>query len=168
MSPFHDDVINWKHFPRYCPFVRWIPRSPVNSPHKGQWHGALVFFCLKRLSKQLGGWLFETPSGSLWRNCNVKRYNTFYTLGNPFAHPGNNITHPFCYLRGKCSFDWFNQYLCTGEHFQSDLDTFQFDFMFVKPHDVPPLLCCNAQTEIRFWLQQLLLPEGRHCKQELS
>ena len=39
----HDDVITWKQFPRYGPFVRGIHRSPVNSPHKGQWHGALVF-----------------------------------------------------------------------------------------------------------------------------
>ena len=40
---FHDDVIKWKPFPRYWPFVRGIHRSPVNSPHKGQWRGALVF-----------------------------------------------------------------------------------------------------------------------------
>ena len=39
----YDDVIKWKHFPRYWPFVRGIHRSPVNSPHKGQWHGALMF-----------------------------------------------------------------------------------------------------------------------------
>ena len=32
----HDDVIKWKHFPRYWPFVRGIHRSPVNSRHKGQ------------------------------------------------------------------------------------------------------------------------------------
>ena len=32
----YDDVIKWKHFPRYWPFVRGIRRSPVNSPHKGQ------------------------------------------------------------------------------------------------------------------------------------
>ena len=35
----HDDVIKWKHFPHYWPFVR----SPVNFPHKGQWHWALMF-----------------------------------------------------------------------------------------------------------------------------
>ena len=40
---FHDDVIKWKHFPRYWPFVRGTDRSPVNSPHKGQWSGALIF-----------------------------------------------------------------------------------------------------------------------------
>ena len=39
----HDDVIKWKHFPRYWPFVRGIHRSPVNSPHKGQWRGSLMF-----------------------------------------------------------------------------------------------------------------------------
>ena len=39
----HDDVIKWKHFPRYWPFVRGIHRSTVNSPHKGQWRGALKF-----------------------------------------------------------------------------------------------------------------------------
>ena len=37
---FNYDVIKWKHFPRYWPFVRGIQRSPVNSPHKGQWRGA--------------------------------------------------------------------------------------------------------------------------------
>ena len=39
----HDDVIKWKQFPRYWPFVRGIHRSSVNSPHKGQWRGALMF-----------------------------------------------------------------------------------------------------------------------------
>ena len=40
---FHDDVIKWKHFPRYWPFVRGIHPSPVNSPHKGQLRRALMF-----------------------------------------------------------------------------------------------------------------------------
>ena len=69
----HDDVIKWKHFPRYWPFVRGIHRSPVNSPHKGQWRGD-VFFDLplnKRLRKQWCGWWFETPSRPVWRHCNV-------------------------------------------------------------------------------------------------
>ena len=39
---YHDDVIKWKHFPCYWPFVWGIHRSTVNSPHKGQWHGALM------------------------------------------------------------------------------------------------------------------------------
>ena len=39
----HGDVIKWKHFPRYWPFVRGIHWSPVNSPHKGQRRGAMIF-----------------------------------------------------------------------------------------------------------------------------
>ena len=66
----HDDVFKWKHFPRYWPFVRGIHRSTVNSPHKGQWRGALMFSSVHpmiiRLSKQSWGWRFETLSRSLW------------------------------------------------------------------------------------------------------
>ena len=40
---WHDDVIKWNHYPRYWPFVRGIHRSLVNSLHKGQWRGALMF-----------------------------------------------------------------------------------------------------------------------------
>ena len=43
MEQLHGDVINWNHFPRYWPSVRGIHRSPVNSIHKDQWHGALMF-----------------------------------------------------------------------------------------------------------------------------
>ena len=40
----HDNVIKWKHLPRYCPFVRGTHRSPVYFPgHNGQWRGALMF-----------------------------------------------------------------------------------------------------------------------------
>ena len=40
---WHDEVIKWKHFPCYWPFVRGIHRSPVASPCKGQWSRALMF-----------------------------------------------------------------------------------------------------------------------------
>ena len=78
-SQVHDDVIKWNHFSRYWPFVRGIHRSPVNSPHKGQWRRALMFSLIcalnKRMGKQSWGWWFETPSRSLWRHGNVLRCN---------------------------------------------------------------------------------------------
>ena len=40
---FHDVVIKWKHVPQYWHFVRGIHRSPVDSPHKGQWRWVLLF-----------------------------------------------------------------------------------------------------------------------------
>ena len=70
-------------------------------------------------------------------------------------------------------FHWFKRYVFTWEHFQSDPGTFRFDFMFVKPRDVPSMFCFNVQTDMafycnRFWhqtflLQQILSPEGRRC-----
>ena len=50
----HDDVIKWKHFPRYWTFVRRIHRSPVNFPHKGQWRGALMF---SLICARINGWV---------------------------------------------------------------------------------------------------------------
>ena len=50
----HDDVSKWKHFPRYWPFVRGIHQWPVNSPHKGQWRGALMF---SLICAWLNGWV---------------------------------------------------------------------------------------------------------------
>ena len=35
---------------------------------------------IKRLSKQSCGWWFETPSGSLWRHCNVQLYEVEHDL----------------------------------------------------------------------------------------
>ena len=79
----HDDVIKWKHFLRYWPFVRGIHRWPVNSLHKGQWRGTLMFSLIsavnKRLSKRSWGWWFETPSRPLRRHCNDNFYSTFMT-----------------------------------------------------------------------------------------
>ena len=60
----HDDVIKWKHFPRYWPFVRGIHRSRVNSPHKGQWRAALMFpICVWIYS-----WVNNREAGDLRRH----------------------------------------------------------------------------------------------------
>ena len=73
----HDDVIKWKHFLRYWPFVRGIHRSgefPAQGPVTRSFD---VFFDLslkKWLSKQSRGWWFETQSRPLWRHCNAQ-YN---------------------------------------------------------------------------------------------
>ena len=62
---FHDDVIKWKQFPRYWPFVRGIHRSPVNSPHKGQWRGALMFYLV---CARINGWVNNREAGDLRRH----------------------------------------------------------------------------------------------------
>ena len=60
----HDDVIQWKHSPRYWPFVRRIHRSPANSPHKGQWRGALMF---SLICVWINGWVNNREAGDLRR-----------------------------------------------------------------------------------------------------
>ena len=52
------------NFPRYWPFVRGFHRSPVNSPYKGQWRGALMFslICI-----WINGWVNNREADDLRR-----------------------------------------------------------------------------------------------------
>ena len=61
----HYDVIKWKHFPRYSPFVRGIHRSPVNSPHKDQWRGVLTF---SLIFDSINSWVNNSEAGDLRRH----------------------------------------------------------------------------------------------------
>ena len=58
----HNNVIKWKHFPRYWPFVRGIYRSPLDSPHKGQRRGALKYSLIYAWTK---GWSNIRDAGDL-------------------------------------------------------------------------------------------------------
>ena len=80
----HDDVIKWKHFPRYWPLVWGIHRSPVNSPHKGQWRGALMF---SLICVWINGWVNNRESGDL------RHYRAHYddnVMLCPVCHPKMN------------------------------------------------------------------------------
>ena len=110
----HDDVIKWKHFPRYWPFVRgihWFGKFPAQRPVTQSFD---VFFDLcpnKQLSKQPWGWWFETPSWSLWRQCNGYHIIIFITRASrlliplwfdiqcihSLAHPPWTKWPPFCW-----------------------------------------------------------------------
>ena len=61
----------WKHFPRYWPFVCGIHRSPVNSPQKGQWRGTLVF---SLICVWINGWVNNREAGDL------RRYGAHYDV----------------------------------------------------------------------------------------
>ena len=65
------DVIKWKHFPRYWPFVQGIHRSPVNSPHKGKWRGALMF---SLICVWINVWVNNGEAGDL------RRYRAHYDV----------------------------------------------------------------------------------------
>ena len=71
----HDYVIKWKRFPRYWPFVRGINRSPMNSPHKGQLRGALMF---SLVCAWINGWINNREAGDL------RRYRAHYDVSVMF------------------------------------------------------------------------------------
>ena len=70
---YYDDVIKWKHFRvtgSLCGKFTVPGDFPAQRPVTRSFD---VFFDLrpnKRLNKQPWGWWFETPSWSLWRQCN--------------------------------------------------------------------------------------------------
>ena len=68
--PTHD-VIKWKHFSRYWLFVRGNHRSPVNSPHKGQWRGTLMF---SLICARINCWVNNREAGDL------RRYRAHYDV----------------------------------------------------------------------------------------
>ena len=71
----HDDAIKWKHFPRYWLFVRGIHRSPVNSPHKGQWRWALM---CSLICVWINCWVNNREAGDL--SCYRAHYNVIVML----------------------------------------------------------------------------------------
>ena len=83
----HDDVIKWKHFPRYWPFVRGIHRSPVNSPHIGQSRGALLF---SWICAWINGWVNNREA------CDLRRHHAHYDVTVMFRHKDITVSAYLC------------------------------------------------------------------------
>ena len=58
----HDDVIKWKHFPRYWPFDGEF----TGDPHKGQWRGALM---CSLICAWINAWVNNDETGDLRCHC---------------------------------------------------------------------------------------------------
>ena len=100
---YHDDVIKWKHFPRYWPFVRRIHRSPVNSLHKDQWRGALMF---SLICAWINGWVNDGEAGYLRRHhahydASVVTIVTSPYLGGRIFWKYQTITIDCCWCPGS-------------------------------------------------------------------
>ena len=67
----HETCVSWRWrhqretFSHYWPFVWGIPRSPVNSSHKGQWRRALMFSLTWAWTN---GWVNNRDAGDLRRH----------------------------------------------------------------------------------------------------
>ena len=75
----HDDVIKWKHFLHYWPFVQGIHQALVNSPHKGQWRGASIF---SLICAWINTWVNNHEPGDL--RCHRPHYYVIVTITELF------------------------------------------------------------------------------------
>ena len=137
----HDDVIKWKHFPRYWPFVRGIHRWPVNSPHKGQWRRALMFSLI---------FVWINDSVNTREAGDLRHHRAYYDVTVMNISPG-------CfYLRMKICFSTFNYNLqqlpphCRNSAFWHGL----------KNHEYLPLMSCKLSCKTT--------QKGHLCEKVLS
>ena len=93
----------WRHqvetFSAFLPFVSGIHRSPVNSPHKGQWSGALMF---SSICAWINGWVNNRKASDLRRHrgpydvMNYERYEwvmSRYTYGDFWESTNSTLGH---------------------------------------------------------------------------
>ena len=71
-------------FPCYWPFVWGIQLSQINSPHKGQWRGALMF---SFICAWINGWVNNREAGDLRHYCAhyAVLVKIMFTLDNAMA-----------------------------------------------------------------------------------
>ena len=79
-----DDVIKWKYLPGCWPFVQGIHQSPVNFPHKGQQHGALMFSLIRAW---INGWVNNREAGDLRRHCTQYDVIVMWSFGHLQTEP---------------------------------------------------------------------------------
>ena len=96
----HDDVIKWKHFPRNWPFVQGIHRSPVNSPHKGQWRGALIF---SLICVWINDWVDNREAGDLRR---YRTHSDVIVMNYPNRSCFVWVESSGTYIRRRCKCYW--------------------------------------------------------------
>ena len=85
------------------PLVQGIHQSPVNSPRKGQWHGALMF----SLFAWTNGCVNNRDAGYL------RRHHTHYdvTVMSAHRHPSNQLGHQ--QTRWWLAKQWFHHFAIT-------------------------------------------------------
>ena len=99
-SPFHDDVIKSKNFPRYRQFMRGIPRTKARDAE---------FWYFLRSGHWINGWVNSREAGDLGRQ--HAHYDVIVMLKKEITsvnnktilyksiHPGDTIRHNRCFGR---------------------------------------------------------------------
>ena len=126
----HDDVIKWKHFPRNWPFVR----SPVNSQHKGQWRGALMF---SLICVWANGWVNNREAGDL--RCHHAHFDV--TVMNCQPARNNRASSP---VIAEPSWGWVRFLYNAPDHVIRTRPCW-IDPLHKNGHRVQPLMSCFGE-----------------------
>ena len=115
--------------------MRGIHRSPVNSPHKGQWRGAVMFSLIcawinRWVNNRKAG---NSPSRPLWRQCNVISVTTCHL---PYRD-GIALTPSMLRLERSQWTMWYSGCLCPGSLCRTsgtatDLNYVKMTFSFIR------------------------------------
>ena len=123
----HDDVIKWKHFPFYWPFVRGIHRSRVNSSHKGQWRGVLMFTLI---CAWINGWVNNREAGDLRRH--RARYDVIVMVFRNIHSVGR-----FCPRKTWFQFRWLKGYIYSSSWYHHQIGSISLSHCY----HIFPWLC---------------------------
>ena len=85
---------NGEKNPRYWPFVQGIHRSPVNSPHKVQWRGALM---LSLICAWINGWVNNRQA------CDLRSHRGHYDITVLPVISLPSSVGPVCLFNSNCS-----------------------------------------------------------------
>ena len=131
----YDDVIKRKHFQRQWPFVRGIHRSPVNSPHRGQWRGALMF---SLICAWINGWVNNREAGDL------RHHRTHYDVAVVYKVLVDcqwlpcviQAFHSTCHFVLQCIYTYIYIWNCYPEYYYLSLCI--SDWIYTPPHNQTP------------------------------
>ena len=135
----HGDVIKWKHFRRYWPFVRGIHRWPVNSPHKGQWRRALMF---SLICAWINSWVNNGEAGDLRRH---RAHNEVIVMAECHGYIYNRILEPLIWI---CQWYWVNkEFLIMFQNVNHIYYMLWFELLFL----VTSLLALYPHGSTAYW-----------------
>ena len=155
--------MKWKHFPRYWPFVRGIHRSPVNSPHKGQWRWAFMF---SLICAWMNRWVNNREAGDLRRylaNYDVIVYSTYHDVKLNMTEVKRTFAE-LCSMGGMDKLTWWvkNTHTHTQKKptYEPSYNSRQVEWYHLKIHFALCIFCCGQvafDLSISFMIASLSL-----------
>ena len=137
MNIFHCDIIKWQYFPRYWPFVCGIHQSPVNSHHKGQWCGAVMFS-----SAWTNSWANNGDASDLRRHCTHYDATVMFVLISRLQ-PLKSLKmfpHILCPQLGRCQITHIYHQISNIRHTKSqNFNVSSLVLQLSLPNDPNPL-----------------------------